>query len=250
MSIFPLVRPNASIGRLLINESSAHASYDGLLFTVVSQISRCTKVTANYTLSRTRDDDSNLGPYSIDLALNPFDLQAECADSLQDVRNNFNLSAGIDLPVGFKFNPILVARSGQPYTSLIGFDTQHDANDWNDRAIIANTVAMRNSLRQPAFCDLDIRIVKDITLEGVGHHPDLFMDVFNVAGTGNRSFGVECISLFGTTASPVFTAGQPLFAPKRNASRWASRDTVHCEARRLLATTSPSSSIKLLTRNG
>ena len=213
MPIFPLVRPNASIGRLLINESSAHASYDGLLFTVISQISRRTEVTANYTLSRTRDDDSNLGPYSIDSALNPFDLQAERADSLQDVRNSFNLSAVINLPVGFKFNPILVARSGQPYTPLIGFDTQHDANDWNDRAIIANTVAMRNSLRQPAFCDFDIRIVKDITLEGVGHHLDLFMDVFNVAGTGNRNFGVEGISLFGTTTSPVFTAGQPLFAP-------------------------------------
>ncbi|MGH9595183.1 MAG: hypothetical protein ACRD3K_00150, partial [Edaphobacter sp.] len=114
---------------------------------------------------------------------------------------------------GFKFNPIFIARSGQPYTPLIGFDTQHDANDWNDRAIFNSTVAMRNSLRQPAFTDLDLRIVKDITLKGVGHHLDLFMDVFNVGGAGNRNFGAEGVSLFGTATSPVFTGGQALFAP-------------------------------------
>jgi hypothetical protein len=213
MPIFPLTRPNTAVGRLLINESSAHSTYDGLLLTATAQISRRTQVTANYTLSKTRDDDSNLGPYSIDSALNPFDLKAENADSLQNVRNNFNLSAILNLPVGFKFNPVLVARSGQPYTPILGFDTQHDANDWNDRAILDNTVAARNSLRQPGFTDLDLRIVKDFTLKGTGHHLDLFMDIFNIAGTGNRDFGPEGVSLYGTAASPVFTAGQALFAP-------------------------------------
>jgi hypothetical protein len=184
-----------------------------LLITATSQISRRTQLTANYTLSKTQDDDSNLGPYSIASALNPYDLQAERGDSLQDVRNNFNLSAVINLPVGFKFNPILVARSGLPYTPLIGFDTQNDANDWNDRAIINGTEAARNSMRQSSFANLDLRIVKDFTLEGVGHHLDLFMDVFNVTGTGNRNFGPEGVSLFGLPSSPVFTAGQALFAP-------------------------------------
>jgi hypothetical protein len=211
--VFPLARPNPAIGRLLVNESSAHSSYDGLLITATSQISRRTQLTANYTLSKTQDDDSNLGPYSIASALNPYDLKVERADSLQDVRNNFNLSAVINLPVGFKFNPILVARSGQPYTPLIGFDTQNDANDWNDRAIASGTEAARNSMRQSSFANLDLRIVKDFTLKGVGHHLDLFMDVFNITGTGNRNFGPEGISLFGLPNSPVFTAGQALFAP-------------------------------------
>jgi Carboxypeptidase regulatory-like domain len=211
--VFPSTRPNPAIGRLLVNWSSAHSSYDGLLITGTSQISRRTQITANYTLSKTQDDDSNPGPYSIASALNPYDLKAEHADSLQDVRNNFNLSAVINLPVGFKFNPILVARSGQPYTPVIGFDTQNDANDWNDRAIIDGKEAARNSMRQSSFANLDLRIVKDFTLKGVGHHLDLFMDVFNVTGTGNRNFGPESISLFGLPNSQVFTAGQALFAP-------------------------------------
>jgi len=118
--------------------------------------------------------------------------------------------------LGFKFNPILVARSGLPYTPIIGFDTQNDGNDWNDRALLNGTVAARNALRQPAFFNLDIRFVKDFTLRGEGHHLDLFMDIFNITGAGNRNFGPQAVSLFGTSAAPVFSAGQALFAPDTN----------------------------------
>ncbi|QHN04339.1 TonB-dependent receptor [Granulicella sp. WH15] len=211
--VFPALRPSSAYGRLLVNQSNAHSNYDGLLVTAISQISRRTQVTANYTFARTRDDDSNDGPFSIDSALNPYNLKAEAAPSTQDVRHNLNIAAILNLPVGFKFNPIFITRSGLPYTPLVGFDTQHDANDYNDRAVISGQVAARNSLRQPAFNDLDLRIVKDFTLPGEGHHLDLFMDVFNVAGSGNRSFGPSSSSLFGNASSPVFSAGQALFAP-------------------------------------
>lgn len=211
--VFPPSRPNPAIGRLLINESNAHSTYNGLLLTGVLPISRRTTVTANYTFSRTRDDDSYQGPFGIVSALNPFDLRTERSDSLQDIRSNFNLSAVINLPAGFKFNPIFIAHSGQPYTPIIGFDTQHDANDFNDRAVIDGAIAARNSLRQPGFSDLDIRIVKDITLKGEGHHLDLFMDVFNVANSSNLNFGPAGVSFYGNSAYPVFSAGEALFAP-------------------------------------
>lgn len=211
--IFPTTRPNPTIGRLLVNESNAHSTYDGLLLTAVEQINRRTSITANYTFSKTLDDDSNRGPYSINSALNPFDLAAEHADSLQDIRSNFNLSAVINLPVGFKFNPVFVARTGQPYTPIVGFDTQNDANDFNDRAILGGSTVARNSMRQPGMSNLDLRIVKDITLPGQGHHLDLFMDIFNVANSDNYNFGPEGVSFYGNAASPVFSAGQALFAP-------------------------------------
>ena len=38
MPIFPLTRPNSNIGQLLVNESSAHSSYDGLLVTASFQL--------------------------------------------------------------------------------------------------------------------------------------------------------------------------------------------------------------------
>jgi len=39
------------------------------------------------------------------------------------------------------------------------------------------------------------------------------MDIFNVAGKGNRNFGAKGVSLYGLPGATVFTAGQALFAP-------------------------------------
>jgi hypothetical protein len=211
--IFTSTRPLVEIGRLLVNQSTAHSSYEGGFLTATSAISRRSQLVINYSLSLTHDDDSNTGPYSYDLAVDPYDLHRERAYSSMDTRQVLNLSAIFNLPAGLKINPIFIARSGQPYTPLVGFDTQHDANDWNDRAIINGSMSARNSFRQPAFSDLDFRIVKDFTLKGEGHHLDLFMDIFNLANAQNLRFDPSSTSLFGSSASPVFSAGQPLFAP-------------------------------------
>jgi hypothetical protein len=214
--VFPDTRPNPSVGRLLVNQSSAHSSYDGLLLTANFQLPHRSQLAANYTLSRARDDDSNLGPFSIDSALNPYNLAAERGYSSFDVRHGVTVNGVTNLPLGFKINPVLLVHSGLPYTPVIGFDTQNDANDLNDRAIVNGFVAGRNNFRQPSFFNLDIRFVKDITLPGPGHHLDLFMDIFNVTGAENRNFGPESISLYGLPATPVMTAGQALFAPDTN----------------------------------
>jgi hypothetical protein len=100
-----------------------------------------------------------------------------------------------------------------PYTPVIGFDTQNDANDLNDRALVNGATARRNSLRQPAFSSLDLRLVKDFTLKGEGHHLDLFMDIFNLAGARNLRFDSDGLSYFGNATAPVYSAGMPLFAP-------------------------------------
>lgn len=213
LPVFPSTRPNTAIGRLLVNQSDAHSDYNGMVVSASTQVTRRSQLLANYTLARTHDDDSNSGPYSIDAALDPFDLRAERALSNQDVREVLNLSAIFDLPLGLKCNPLFVTHSGRPYTPIIGFDTQHDANDWNDRALINGATAGRNSMQQPAFSNLDLRLVKDFTLKGQGHHLDLFMDVFNLIGTGNLNFGADSVSLYGNPSSTVASAGQALFAP-------------------------------------
>jgi hypothetical protein len=216
MPIFPAMRPMTQIGQLLVNQSSAHSSYNGLLITTNLQVSPRTQITANYTLSSTRDDSTSLGPFAPDSVLNPFNPAADRGYSNLDVRNNFNVSAVINLPFGFKVNPILIARSGLSYTPIIGFDIQNDANDANDRAVLNGLVAPRNSGRQPAFANLDVRFVKDFTLPGEGHHLDLFLDVFNLTASGNMNFGTDATSYYGTSAAPVFSAGQALFAPDTN----------------------------------
>lgn len=216
LPIFPGMRSDPSIGRLLENQSSAHSSYNALLLTANLQLPHRSQLVANYTLSSANDDDSNTGPFAREAALDPFNLALERGYSSLDIRHNFNLSGVINLPLGFKCNPVFVARSGAPYTPVIGFDLQNDANDFNERALLGGTVAKRNSLRQPAFYNLDIRFVKDFTLPGEGHHLDLFLDVFNVTGAGNRNFGPDAINLYGTSSTPIFSAGQALYAPDTN----------------------------------
>lgn len=211
--IFPATRPTAGLGRLMVEQSTSHSTYDGGFVSVNSQISRRSQLLINYTLSRTMDDDSSLGAYSPDFAVNPFALQQEHAYSSMDARQILNLNAIFNLPVGFKLNPLFVTHSGLPYTPIVGFDTQNDANDMNDRAVVNGFAVARNSSRQPAASNLDLRVVKDFTLKGEGHHLDLFMDVFNIVGAKNLRFDNNGVSYFGDSTSPVFSAGSPLFAP-------------------------------------
>jgi hypothetical protein len=117
---FLLPRPVAGIGRLLVEQSTAHSTYSGGYLSLNAPISRRTTLLANYTLSRTSDDDSSSGPYSAVTALNPFNLRMERAYSLLDQRQTFNLNAIVNLPVGFKLNPLFVAHSGLPYTPIVG----------------------------------------------------------------------------------------------------------------------------------
>lgn len=229
LPVFSTTRPLPGVGRLLINESGGHSSYDALLATVTMQLPRRSQLTANYTLSRTWDDVAGFGPFAPDLTLNPFDPGREGAYSVLDARHNFNVNAVMNFFWGLKVNPVLVTRSGLPYTPVTGFDTNNDANDWNDRPLIVGKVAPRDIFRQPALFNLDLRLVKDFSLKGEGHHLDLFMDVFNLTGAANRSFGPYAISLFGLPSSPFFSAGQPLFAP--DATRFGSARQVQFTAR-------------------
>jgi hypothetical protein len=206
-------RPIPAVGRLMVEHASAHASYSGLSVTAIAQPTRRSSFTLNYTLSATHDDNSGSTPYGIDSALNRFNLSTERGYSALDQRHTLNASAIFNLPYGFKVNPLLLVHSGAPYTALTGIDGQNDANDFNDRAIINNAVSSRNQFRQPAFADTDLRLVKDFTLPGEGHHLDLFMDIFNIFGAANENFGPQSISIYGNAANPVYSAAQPLYAP-------------------------------------
>jgi hypothetical protein len=213
LPLFAAARPLAGVGRLMVEHSSAHSSYSAASVTATSQVTRRSTVTLNYTLAQTHDDNSGGSPYGIDSALSPTNLRLERGYSTLDLRNTLSANAIFNLPLGLKVNPLLTAHSGAPYTALVGIDGQGDANDFNDRAVVNGVVSSRNQFRQPAFVDTDLRLVKDFTLPGQGHHLDLFMDVFNVFGASNLNFGAEAISLYGNASFPVYSAGQALFAP-------------------------------------
>jgi len=214
--IFPTTRPNPNIGWFSVNESTAHSTYDGMTLTVNKRLARRYQLTANYTLSRARDDDSNERNFSREVELNPFDVSIENTFSKQDMRHTLSLSGLVDLRHGFTISGIVLTHSGIPFTPVIGSDQQNDTNDDNDRAIINGHVADRNMFRQPYFFDLDLRLLKAFHF-GETRRLDLSLEAFNVTRNGNKGFGNDAISVYGVPlangAPSVSTAGLPLFAP-------------------------------------
>jgi hypothetical protein len=211
LPVFPATRPNPNIAQLEINESTARSQYDGLLLAATGSGSRV-HWTVNYTYAKNWDDDSNERNFSRQPTLNPFNPEAEWAPSKQDVRHTFTANTVASLPGRFTLAGILLARSGFPYTAVIGSDQQRDANDDNDRAIINGRVVARNSFRQPNFFNLDLRLQRGFTFGG-GRQLQISVDVLNATRALNKNFGNDGVSVYGTPAAPVATAGQPLFAP-------------------------------------
>ena len=212
MPIFPLTRPDPTIGVLSVNESTARSEYDAMVLSLTRRFANHFQTQANYALARNLDDDSNERTFRRETALNPFDLAAEWTYAKNDVRHNVSVNTLVDLPGALTAGAILFARTGTPFTPIIGFDTQNDANDDNDRALINGHVVGRNSFRQPAFFDLDLRLLKAFRFS-TAREIDLIAEAFNVTRATNLNFGPDAIGAYGTSAQPVATAGQPLFAP-------------------------------------
>jgi len=146
------------------------------------------------------------------MTLNPFDLASEWAPSKNDMRHSLAGTAVASLPRGFTVSAILLARSGVPFTAVIGSDQQRDANDNNDRAIIDGRMVGRNTFRQPAFFNLDLRLMKAFQLAGATEL-QLLVDVLNATRASNKNLANDAVSEFGTPEEPVETAGQMLYAP-------------------------------------
>ena len=235
--VFPATRPITNIGQLLTAESRGHSSYNGLLVKLNAQLPHRSQLAVNYTFSHTKDDAPEFSFDGISSLLDPFHPALDRADSTLDIRHNFNVSAVFNFIWGLKLNPILIARSGASYTPIVGFDTQRDANDYNDRAVAQRNSSPRNSFRQPSFANLDLRFVKDITLPGEGHHLDLFLDVFNVTGCAESKLRCRIVELLRQCVFAGVFGWSTVVRAGDHALRQCATGTVHGATGGVLATT-------------
>jgi hypothetical protein len=212
LPVFPATRPDPTIAQLDVNESTARSEYDALILTAGGRRRAAVQWEVTYTYARNWDDDSNERAVSRQMTLNPFDLSSEWAPSKNDMRHSLAGTAVASLPRGFTVSAILLARSGVPFTAVIGSDQQRDANDNNDRAIIDGRMVGRNTFRQPAFFNLDLRLMKAFQLGGATEL-QLLVDVLNATRASNKNLANDGVSEFGTPEEPVETAGQMLYAP-------------------------------------
>lgn len=195
---FPLNVIDNRVAWISINESTAHSDYNAMTMSLRRRFAKRMTFSANYTFSRTRDDDSNERNFSQEPTLNPYDLSEMAAYSKQDVRHNLNISGIFDLGKGFTLSSIMMTRSGFPYTAVFGDDYNGDGNADNDRAIVDDKLVPRNSFRQPSFYNLDMRLLKAFNM-GENMKLAFSAEVFNVFSTKNKGFGADAISVFCTS---------------------------------------------------
>ena len=129
---------NPGFSQINISENAAKSWYNALELTAERVYRSGLEIRASYTYGKATDDSSGYAFYSASpsVASNPFDLAADLGPSGFDVRHNVIASYIYELPVkalfggrgpaalvdGWQLSGIFQARSGLPYTVLIGFD--------------------------------------------------------------------------------------------------------------------------------
>ena len=245
-------RRNPAWSSIDYRTSNGRSTYNSLQTSLMKRYSDGYQIQLSYTLSKTRDNnDSQLGMDSQTSSVypaNPYDIDAEWAASIFDVRHVFAANATWELPsagnmllAGWQVNGVLSLRGGYPFSPSIatanwsrsgnsaggaedrpnvkpGTDPKKiitgDPNHWFDTSVFELQPqgtfgnTPRNFLRGPGFANVDLSVVKNQALAGATRL-QLRLEVFNLLNRAN--FAVPTRAVFaGATQNeaPLATAGQ------------------------------------------
>jgi hypothetical protein len=197
-----LYNPNSRVDPLYnqfqVEESTARRRYHAITLSARKRLSNRYQFQAFYTLSNLKTDDDNERDSSGFRNTQPENLDADWADSENDLRHRFVASAVVDIPGGFVFSTLLQTNTGRPFNVLSGRDDNGDRNT-NDYAVItdanrgraeaagqdlADGLQPRSAARQPSGFLMDIRFSKLFDF-GPGNL-ELLFEVFNLFNNANR----------------------------------------------------------------
>jgi hypothetical protein len=216
-------RPDPRYAQFTIRTDNGHGAYDGLQMQFNRRMSRGLAVNAAYTFSRFYDDITS--PQTpcpgLDFDSCPaWDLEWARADL--DVPHNLSMNAIWELPFGdhagaiggllrgWQLAGVVLARSGLPYSVLLGttrsgtgwttnqrpnlvsgvptVGTINGPDGWLNLAAFSDPAAGtfgnlgRNTERGPKFVQVDASILKNTTIHG-SHSLQFRVEVFNVLNT-------------------------------------------------------------------
>jgi hypothetical protein len=139
------LRPDPRIAQLNVNESSAHARYDGLSITLNQRMIKHLQFTTNYTYALAKDDDSNERDFNRQGVLNTFDYEADYSYSRQDIRHSFNANVIYQLPAGFMLSGLVMTHTGIPYKAVLTADVNDSIPSTTGRSSTASSRTERRS---------------------------------------------------------------------------------------------------------
>jgi hypothetical protein len=243
-------RPIPQLSNINAIRFDGKSIYHGLTFKTQRQLQNNYAFTVSYTLSTSKDDASSPGPTAAEFnrPQNVRDIfDGEWAHSSFDHRHQFVASGTYQLPffagagglkealfAGWRFNTIIVARSGSPFTVNLGVDQanvgagpaqrpdqlgdpnpargQSTPERWFDTEAFALPEqytfgsAPRNSVVGPGYANVDMSIAKTLRLQE-GQQLELRLEIFNLLNRANFHLPNR---IFGTpNFGRIFSAGTP-----------------------------------------
>lgn len=154
-------RPIPTLGSIQVRESTGRSVYQGM--TLRANLRRkWGQFNAFYTLSRSLSDDDNerdAGGISFE---NAFNLRPEFNYSRLDRRHQFVANPVFFLPYGFEASSAIRLRSGLPIDVGMGGDSNEDIGGPDRPYSAAGVPFKRNSFRNRATYDIDLRVQKGI----------------------------------------------------------------------------------------
>jgi len=220
------VRPNPTLGRQLIHESTGKREHHALLMTAERRFSDRWRFQASYTLSSTKSDSEARN--STVLPTDQYNLAADWGPADVDARHNVVLTGQVTLPFDVQLAGILQLRSAYPFNPVSGRDTNNDGRS-GDRpdpdpsgryptngvtaygrfSIPVNRPGTlpRNAFRGPDFRQLDMRLSKAFELGP--RRLELIAEAFNLT---NR---VNYVSYTASIQSAFFGRPQSAFDPRQ-----------------------------------
>ncbi len=242
-------RPQPLLGSIQARETTAKSLYRALTLRAKFQRS-WGQFNMFYTLSKLLSDDDNERSAGGVTYENGFNLAPEYADAVLDRRHQFVASPVIFLPGGIDVASALRFRSGRPVDVTlgnVGGASGADANEDRggpDRPFLGPGVPFaRNSERNRALYDWDMRVQKRFNLPGDGPRLIISVEIFNVLNLDN-------IELAGTTISNFCGGTAPLdcgFRPPTNPNflSLTDRDPASTRFGSLLLTNNPGSPFQM-----
>jgi hypothetical protein len=223
----PLGSPNTTGGpfgidftgfrTLYLQDNGGSTRYNAVKFALTKRLAQSYSLQANYTLGKAQGDVDNFrvaNSFVPGLTTLGGDRSYQLGPSDTDVRHVFVVNGTYLAPYGLRVGAILFARSGFPYTGLVGTDANGDGftstGSFGDRPASLT----RNSYRYPSQVTLDTSLAYDLKLVG-SHAVELRFDVFNLGNkrnitTVNNIVGLDPNSppaTFGSVTG-VVTGGQ------------------------------------------
>jgi hypothetical protein len=174
---------------LYLQFNGGHTEYNAIKLGLTKRLSHHYDLQANYTFGRARGDVDNFrlaNSFVPGLTAIDGDRSYQWGPSDTDVPHVFVLSGMYEAPLGLRASAIVFARTGFPYTGVVGVDSDGDGfqgtSSFSDRPASLS----RNSFRYPATVTLDTSVAYDLKIAGP-NRVELRFDVFNLLNRTNVS---------------------------------------------------------------